>query len=98
MINPALELGKTGRSQGEIWVQLQRAFIELLGLLELWQPLQAQVQVVGLDKSQVGFAVLGRLAREFRLLPRRELRLQLQGDLLCEISLDREDIGQIAIV
>ena len=98
VIDPALQLREARAGQRKVGIELQGALVELLGLFQLREILQVHVEIVCLDKREVGLAVLRRLPRHLLFLGRRKFRVQLLRDFLCEIGLDREHIREIAIV
>src|ERR1019366_4066126 len=51
-----------------------------------------------LEPEVVGREVLGRLALDYLARLRRDRRLERVRDLLRELPLDREDVGQVAVV
>jgi hypothetical protein len=55
-------------------------------------------QAVPLHKSQVRFAVLGRLAFNLRLLGGRQFSTQFARDFLSEITLNGEHVCQLPVV
>src|SRR5262249_42757484 len=96
---PTFQLGVAGKGERKRWIEIDCALIHLLAELQLFQIfIGTAPSVVRSNKRQVRFAVLRRFGLEMRLFGWRKFRLEFARDLLSEIGLDREDVGQIAVV
>jgi hypothetical protein len=52
----------------------------------------------GLHEGEIGFVVFGRFAQDLLLLARGKLRLELLRDLLRQVGLNCEYVGQFPII
>ena len=60
--------------------------------------IRPRLEIVCLDKSEIRFPIVGRAFRHPDFLGGRKFSLQCAGNFVREICLNREDIGQLAIV
>ena len=98
MQDPAFQLRVAGESERKAWVELQCAIVELLALFQLIEILKSALEIVRLHKSEIGFAVFGRLPLDLCLFDWRQFCPQFARNLLGQISLNGENVCQIAIV
>ena len=71
MKDPAVGDREIGDRQGEIWIELDGPLVELNRFIR-FRPVfdRRRLEIVGLDKGEIGFAVLGWLASHPRLFTR----------------------------
>src|SRR6266576_3946095 len=99
VIHPAFNHGETGESSGKVWIELRCVFEKLLGLQRsVAKHIWPGSVVVRLNEEQIRVWILRRSTIDPRFFAWRKLGLQRRGDFLREISLDRKNVSQIAIV
>src|SRR5438105_12918468 len=99
MIDPALHHGETGKSRGEVWIELDRLLKKRLSLQRcVVKHLRSIGVIVCLNEEQIGVRILGWPLIETRFFIGRKFRLESGSDFLREIGLDGKDVGQITIV
>jgi hypothetical protein len=99
VIHPALHHGETGKSQGKVWIELDRLFEKRLSLQRgVVKHFPLAGVIVCLNEEQIGVRILGWPVIETRFFIRRKFRLKSGGNFLREIGLDGKDVGQIAVV
>src|SRR5437868_14680376 len=98
MQDPAFQLRVARNGESKVWVQLNGALVELPALFQLVQILKSGGEIMCLDKSEIGLAVIRRLAFHSRLFRGRQFGLERVGDFLGEVGLDRDHIGYIVFV
>ncbi len=96
--NPAFQLRVAGHGQSKVGVQLNGALVQLFGLFELVEIHHCIGEIVRLHKSKVSLAVFGGSLRHLRFFLRRQSGLEGIGDLLRQIALNGEDIGELPVV
>ncbi len=94
MDDPTFQLRIARNSEGKFRIELDGPRIKLFGLLQFLQILNAlEKKCVGLQKREIGLAVLGWLALHLRLFRRRKSCLQRARNFAGEIGLNRENIS-----
>ena len=95
---PTFQLRVARKSERKFRVQLDGAGIKLLALFEFPEIFNGTLEIMCLDKGQIGFAILCRFAFHERFFRVGQFRLERVCDFVREIALDSKDIGQIAVV
>src|SRR5207237_3112725 len=98
MDDPTFQLGIARNSERKFRIELDGPRIKAFTLLEFPEILNGVLEIMRLDKSEIGLAVLRWAAFHSRFFYRRKLRLERFRDFLGEIGLNRKDVGQIAVV
>ena len=88
--------GEERVGRGEIRVQIDGA-LQQLPALKVLLSCQPPHQFTTPQEAVIGFQILGLLGREPLLVPGCQLEFQSADDLLRDVILHREDIGQVAI-
>ncbi len=99
VITPALQMRQTRVRQCERRIELNRLLVERL------DPRQVIVMTIRpvenffrLEVNKIGLAVFRRLLLDPLLFVGRQCCLQRRSNFLCQLALDREHVGQFAIV
>lgn len=99
MVNPALQPGKLRMGQGKGSVELDCAFEEPFRPQHVVHQFVRPLDVFArLHVKQISLPVLRGFAFDLRFLVGRKFRFQDRGDFIRQLTLDREDIRQIAVV
>src|SRR6266571_8656597 len=88
---PTFQLRVARKRERKFRIELDCARIKLLALFEFPEVLNGVLEIMRLDKSEIGFAILGGLAFDLRPFTRRKSCLQRFRDFLREIGLNCEN-------
>src|ERR1043166_2512402 len=66
MQNPAFQLRVPSEGEREVWIELDRAFVELLALFQFVKILKSAGKVTRLDKSKISLAIFSGFALHLR--------------------------------
>src|SRR5207247_9860271 len=99
VIHPIVDPCQSGKRSCKVRIESCCLLKKLLSFFNSWAKfVRTRVQIVSLEKREVGFAVFRGLTLDLRLFRGLQLRLQCARDLLCQIGLNCEDIGYMAMV
>src|SRR4029077_14688082 len=99
MIDPALHHGETGKSRGEVWIELDRLLKKRLSLQRcIVKHLRSIGPIVRLNEEQIGVRILGWPVVEASFFIWRKFRLKRGSNFLREIGLNSKDVSQITVV
>src|SRR5438067_8220078 len=99
MIDPALHHRETGKSGGEVWIELDRLLKQRLSLQRcVVKHFRSIGPIVRLNEEQIGVRILGWPVIEKCFFIWRKFRLESGSDFLREIGLNGEYVGQIAVI
>src|SRR4030095_7680511 len=99
MIAPALPKRETGERQRKLWIELDGLFEKRYGLQRrVAKHVPPRCVIVRLNEKQIRVGVFGWSLIKPRFFIWRQFRLKSRGNFLREIGLNREDVGQIAVV
>ena len=99
MIDPALHHGETGERQRKIRIELDGLFEKRYGLQRrVAKHVPPRCVIVRLNEKQIRVGIFGWPLIKPRFFVWRQFRLKGRGNFLREVGLNREDVGQIAIV
>src|SRR5882724_306298 len=93
MHDPTFQLGVARDSERKFRIELDGPRIKLLALLEFPEVLNGVLEIMRLDKSEIGLAVLRWPAFHSRFFYRRKLRLERFRNFLSEVGLNRKHVG-----
>ncbi len=81
----------------KVWVQRDRFLVEplCLGAIRLREALEMRKAA---QEILIGFRVVGLPAPDPRLFARGELHFKRRHNVLCDVVLQGEDIGELAVV
>ena len=99
MIDPALHHGETGERQRKLRIELDGLFEKRYGLQRrVAKHVPPRCVIVRLNEKQIRVGVFGWPLIKPRFFVWRQFRLKGRRNFLREVGLNREDVGQIAIV